>query len=75
VPLEWNGRKLMLWLQNGTPVRLDLKRNEKRPIPLWPGVVTITKYRQAYWQKFLKGQESPHLELFLEHGKVSGTTK
>lgn len=53
VPLSWEGLKVMLWLKNGRPVRLDFKRTDKKPTPLWPGVVSVTHYRAAHWQKFL----------------------
>lgn len=53
VPLTWEGLKVILWLQNGKPVRLDFNRSTRKPIPLWPGEVSVTNYRKPIWQKFL----------------------
>lgn len=54
VPLTWAGLKLMLWLKAGVPARLDFNRTSKKPIPLWPGKVSITQHRKALWQKYLQ---------------------
>ena len=53
IPLTWQKHKLMLWVRDGKPVRLDLTRKAKKPSVRWPGEVRLSTLRKSYWQKQL----------------------
>ncbi len=53
VPLQHAGLKLMLWLRGGVPARVDFTRHDAPPVARWPGKVTVSKHRQAHWQRQL----------------------
>ncbi len=71
VPLAWQQRKLLLWLQGDKIIRLDFSRSEKKPKPIWPGVIKTSKTETKKWQKIL--EHSLKAGVSAEHLQLTGT--
>lgn len=71
VPLVWQKRKLLLWLRDDKIIRLDFSLTEKKPKPIWPGVIKFSKTESKKWQKIL--EHSLKHGVPAEHLLLSGT--